>query len=71
MTESNPKLKSERKYNEIIYLTPDAPTLNQSTCNNLSSLENIIILCGHYKGIDQRIEIPINAVKDDTVRVIK
>ena len=49
------KLKSEREYNEIIYLTPDAPTLNQSTCNNLSSLENIIILCGHYKGIDQRI----------------
>lgn len=49
------KLESERKYDEIIYLTPDAPTLNQGTCNKLSSSENIIILCGHYKGIDQRI----------------
>ena len=49
------KLNSERKYNEIIYLTPDAPTLNQGTCNKLSSSENLIILCGHYKGIDQRI----------------
>ena len=49
------KLKSERKYDEIIYLTPDSPILNQGTCNKLSSSENLIILCGHYKGIDQRI----------------
>jgi len=49
------KLKSEREYDEIIYLSPDAPTLKQVTCNKLSSSENIIILCGHYKGIDQRI----------------
>ena len=49
------KLKSERKYDEIIYLTPDAPTLNQGTSNTLSSSKNLMILCGHYKGIDQRI----------------
>ena len=49
------KLKSEREYDEIIYLTPDSSTLNQETCNKLSSSENLIILCGHYKGIDQRI----------------
>ena len=49
------KLKSERKYDEIIYLTPDAPTLNQGTSNKLSSSKNLMILCGHYKGIDQRI----------------
>ena len=49
------KLKSERKYDEIIYLTPDAMSLNQEKCNLLSSLKNIILLCGHYKGIDHRI----------------
>lgn len=49
------KLKSERTYDEIIYMTPDGERLNQSICNNLSSVENIIILCGHYKGVDQRI----------------
>ena len=49
------KLESERKYDEIIYLTPDAPTLTQGTSNKLSSSKNLIILCGHYKGIDQRI----------------
>ena len=49
------KLKSEREYNEVIYLTPDSPTLNQETSNKLSSSQNLIILCGHYKGIDQRI----------------
>lgn len=49
------KLKSERNYDEIIYLTPDAPTLNQKTANQLSLKENIIILCGHYKGVDQRV----------------
>lgn len=49
------KLKSERNYNEIIYMTPDAPTLNQSMANQLSLHENIIILAGHYKGVDQRV----------------
>lgn len=49
------KLKSERTYDEIIYLTPDAPLLTQKKCNQLSLLKNIILLCGHYKGIDHRI----------------
>ncbi|MDG1718326.1 MAG: tRNA (guanosine(37)-N1)-methyltransferase TrmD [Flavobacteriales bacterium] len=49
------QLESERKYDEIIYLTPDALTLNQETSNKLSLSKNLIILCGHYKGIDQRI----------------
>jgi len=49
------KLKAEREYGEIIYMTPDAPTLNQQTANTLSLKENIIILCGHYKGVDQRV----------------
>jgi len=49
------KLKSEREYDEIIYVTPDGETYNQKTANTLSTFENIIILCGHYKGVDQRI----------------
>ena len=49
------KLKSERDYDEVIYLTPDGEMLNQGICNQLSTLKNIILLCGHYKGIDQRI----------------
>lgn len=49
------QLKSDRKYDEIIYTTPDGKTFNQKTANQLSLLKNIIILCGHYKGIDQRI----------------
>ncbi len=49
------KLKSERDYDDIIYMTPDGVTLNQGIANDLSTKENIIILCGHYKGIDQRI----------------
>lgn len=49
------KLKSERNYDEIIYMTPDAETLNQRTANALSLKRNIIILCGHYKGIDHRV----------------
>lgn len=48
------KLKSERNYEEVIYLTPDGETLNQQIANNLSLKGNIIMLCGHYKGIDQR-----------------
>lgn len=49
------KLTKEREYDEIIYMTPDAKTLNQPTANQLSSKENLIILTGHYKGVDQRI----------------
>ena len=48
-------LKAAREYDEIIFMTPDGPTLNQSMANELSSLGNVMILCGHYKGIDQRI----------------
>jgi tRNA (guanine37-N1)-methyltransferase len=49
------KLKSEREYDEIIYLTPDGEQLHQSISNTLSTKENIILLCGHYKGVDQRV----------------
>ena len=49
------KLKSERNYDAIIYLTPDGKQLKQSLANHYSTLKNIILLCGHYKGIDQRI----------------
>lgn len=49
------KLKSERDYDEVIYMTPDGKTFNQRTANELSLKENIIILCGHYKGVDQRV----------------
>ncbi|WP_299386500.1 tRNA (guanosine(37)-N1)-methyltransferase TrmD [uncultured Lacinutrix sp.] len=48
-------LKAERDYDEIIYMTPDGNTLNQGIANHLSLKENIIILCGHYKGVDQRV----------------
>ncbi|PCJ86987.1 MAG: tRNA (guanosine(37)-N1)-methyltransferase TrmD [Flavobacteriales bacterium] len=49
------KLNSERDYDEIIYMAPDGETLGQKTANELSLKENLLILCGHYKGIDQRI----------------
>ena len=48
-------LKKQNKYSEIIYMTPDAPVLNQKICNKLSLSGNLIIICGHYKGIDQRV----------------
>lgn len=48
-------LKSQRDYDEIIYTSPDGEKYNQKTANKLAILNNIIILCGHYKGIDQRI----------------
>ncbi len=48
-------LKNEREYDEVIFMSPDGQTLNQSIANELSGLGNIMILCGHYKGIDQRI----------------
>ncbi len=49
------KLKSERQYDEIIYMTPDGEILEQAHCNALSLSENLMILCGHYKGVDERI----------------
>jgi tRNA (guanine37-N1)-methyltransferase len=49
------QLKSERNYDAIIYMTPDGEKLEQSIANLYSTFENIIILCGHYKGVDQRI----------------
>ena len=49
------ELKSQRNYDEIIYLTPDGETLNQKIANTLSIKQNLIFLCGHYKGIDQRV----------------
>ncbi len=49
------ELKSEREYDEVIYMSPDGERLNQGISNELSLKENLIILCGHYKGVDQRI----------------
>ena len=49
------KLKSKTHYDEIIYLSPDGDRLNQQICNTLSTYKNLILLCGHYKGIDQRV----------------
>lgn len=49
------KLKNERQYDEVIYLSPDGEKLDQSIANKFSLFNNLIILCGHYKGIDQRI----------------
>ncbi|NRB49250.1 MAG: tRNA (guanosine(37)-N1)-methyltransferase TrmD [Saprospiraceae bacterium] len=48
-------LQAERNYDEIVYMTPDGSRLDQGICNQLSMKENIMILCGHYKGIDERI----------------
>ncbi len=49
------QLKGEREYDEIIYMTPDGEVLDQNICNQISLKGNIIILCGHYKGVDERI----------------
>jgi tRNA (guanine37-N1)-methyltransferase len=49
------ELQAERTYNDIIYLTPDGQTLKQKTANMLSLKENLLLICGHYKGIDERI----------------
>ena len=49
------ELRSDRDYDDIIYMTPDGETYNQGIANHLSLSENIIILCGHYKGVDQRV----------------
>jgi tRNA (guanine37-N1)-methyltransferase len=48
-------LQKERNYEEIIYLTPDGTTLNQKAANQLSLQQNLLLICGHYKGIDERI----------------
>jgi tRNA (guanine37-N1)-methyltransferase len=48
-------LKAERDYDEVIFTSPDGEPFNQHVANDLSLKENIIILCGHYKGIDQRV----------------
>jgi len=49
------KLKSERDYDEVIYMSPDGKTYNQQTANHLSLKKNLIMLCGHYKGVDERV----------------
>lgn len=49
------KLESEREYDDVIYMTPDGQTLNQKMMNSFSLKKNLIIICGHYKGIDERI----------------
>src|SRR5690625_5108075 len=48
-------LKSDRDYDEVIYLTPDGKTLDQTTANELSLKGNLMMICGHYKGVDQRV----------------
>ena len=49
------QLQSERDYDEVIYMSPDGELLNQKISNQMSQLKNIIILCGHYKGVDERV----------------
>lgn len=49
------KLKKERNYDEVIYMSPDGERFNQKIANSLSTMHNIILICGHYKGIDQRV----------------
>ena len=55
LTNAIEELSKDRKYDEIIFLTPDGETLTQKIANTLSLKENIILICGHYKGIDERI----------------
>ena len=49
------ELKTKRSYDEIIFMSPDGQVFNQSMANKMSSFENIMILCGHYKGVDERV----------------
>jgi tRNA (guanine37-N1)-methyltransferase len=49
------RLKSERTYDDVIYMSPDGELLNQSISNQLSLSQNLILLCGHYKGVDERV----------------
>jgi tRNA (guanine37-N1)-methyltransferase len=55
LTKAIEELAAQRKYDEIIYLTPDGETLNQKISNTLSLKGNLLLICGHYKGIDERI----------------
>lgn len=55
LAQSIEALQQERSYNEIIYLTPDGETLNQKMANRLSLCQNLLLICGHYKGIDERL----------------
>ena len=55
LTNAIEELSNERTYDDIIYLTPDGESFNQKTANSLSLKENILMICGHYKGIDERI----------------
>ena len=55
LTKAIEELSQNRKFDEIIYLTPDGNTFNQKTANRLSLKQNLLLICGHYKGIDQRI----------------
>lgn len=48
-------LRSERDYDEVIYMSPDGEKLSQPLCNRMSTMQNLIILCGHYKGVDERV----------------
>lgn len=48
-------LKAEREYDEVVYMSPDGEQLTQNISNQMSSLENVILLCGHYKGVDERV----------------
>ena len=48
-------LKAQRSYDEVVYMTPDGETLNQRVANEFSLKQNLIVLCGHYKGVDQRV----------------
>ena len=72
------KLKSEREYDEIIFTSPDGVRYDQHEANRLSTLENIIILCGHYKGVDYRIrehlitggELAAAIITDSVVRLL-
>src|SRR5204862_1257944 len=55
LTNAIEELSKEKNYDEIIYLTPDGERLNQKTANALSLKKNLLMICGHYKGIDERI----------------
>jgi tRNA (guanine37-N1)-methyltransferase len=55
LTKAIEELSAERKYDDVIYLTPDGVTLNQKTANQFSLKKNLLMICGHYKGIDERI----------------
>jgi len=60
------RLKSERQYDEVIYLSPDGNPLRQSVCNELSLTRNLILLCGHYEGVDHRV---VEALVDEEISI--